>query len=170
MDEMQQKAQELLGQRVKLKRIEKGLTQEELGIAVDYSVQTAKQAISKIERGQVWIPNKKVEAFNKVLGFDPQVMSLVTYHYHARNYADVIERLEKQKDWEIKTRSQAIDSKLESVNDGNNKKETRVENSESSLAGLEEHLEALKRLREKELITEEEYSKMKQDTWKKFME
>ncbi len=64
--------QKLLGRFLKEKRMEKGWTQEDLGIRVGYKAEAAKQSISQIERGISHISKDKAGKFIEALSIDEQ--------------------------------------------------------------------------------------------------
>ncbi|MFN0204369.1 MAG: helix-turn-helix domain-containing protein, partial [Bacteroidia bacterium] len=101
MTDSKTEAHKLLGNVVRKKRLEKGLTQEALGAELGYSSQTAKQVISQIERGAVWIPTKKVSDFIKVLNLDSIFYQKVNFLFAIGNYDEVFSLLKQRAEAEL---------------------------------------------------------------------
>lgn len=103
MDEdIKSRAFQLLGNFIRKKRIEQNLTQEELGARVGYGEQTRRQAISQIERGNVSIPNKKLNLFIDELKLDNTFVTQVNYHLSKGEYAEAVRLLEDREELEYK--------------------------------------------------------------------
>lgn len=158
-EDLRAKAQEMLGMLIKMKRKEHGMTQEELGVHVDYSPHAAKQAISQIERGVTWIPVKKLSQFVSTLNLDEDFMKLLNYQYHSRNFAESIKIMKAQKAKEIRNRGDDLES------------QSAVSRPAPKMGkdDLEEKLVALKEMFEKGLIEEDEFKQMKGEILKKFV-
>ncbi|MCB9232626.1 MAG: helix-turn-helix transcriptional regulator [Bacteroidia bacterium] len=107
-EQLKQQAQEMMGNRLKMRRMEMSLTQEELGVNVGYSPMAAKQAISQIERGITWLPTRKQDEFVKELHLDPNLMTLASYHYFSRNYEEVVSMLREREEAELRHRTQRL--------------------------------------------------------------
>ncbi|MGK5093593.1 helix-turn-helix transcriptional regulator [Deltaproteobacteria bacterium TL4] len=67
---------DLLGEIVNTARLEKGLTQKELGIELGYLENSAGQIVHKIEEGKIGIPKKKINHLLKILGITHESMGL----------------------------------------------------------------------------------------------
>ena len=91
--DIKQDCQALLGAYLKFTRRKRDLTQEEVGINVGYSPHTAKQAISQIERGVTWVPDKKLKEFVSFLELNKSFFSLLSHYYSIKNYAKVQEMI-----------------------------------------------------------------------------
>lgn len=107
-EQLKLNAQQMLGSRLKMRRMEMSLTQEELGVYVGYSPMAAKQAISQIERGVTWIPNKKQSEFILHLQLDRELVTLLSYHFFSRNYSEVLQMLRERNEAELRHRTQRL--------------------------------------------------------------
>lgn len=163
--ELKEQCQSLLGNYLKLKRRERDLTQEEVGINVGYSPHTAKQAISQIERGVTWVPGKKMNEFVSFLELDSSFFSLLSYYYSIKNYHKSHEMLVNLQDQAIRNMSGDSDVPL-ARSQADAPANTAVATKGND---LESHLSKLKDLFEKGLIDNEDYKEAKRDALKKFM-
>ena len=150
---------EAMGNFLKLKRLEKGYTQEHLGALAEYSQGGAKQAISQIERGLSWIPLDKKDRLIRVLGLDPNTIEVACHHFVNEDYNTAIKILADAQKAEIKLKTQYI------TNAGMvpARVEQQPENAPISEANPEEKLEKLKHLFEKGLIPESLYHEKMKD-------
>ena len=72
-----------IGERIKSKRIAKGLTQGELAQQVGY---TDRSTIARIEAGRIDLPQSRVEKFAQILDVSPAyLMGLVSEETNAQN-------------------------------------------------------------------------------------
>lgn len=169
--ELKDSCQALLGNYLKLKRRDRDLTQEEVGINVGYSPHTAKQAISQIERGVTWVPDKKFSEFVRFLELDSSFFSLLSYYYSIKNYEETHKMLQKLEEHAIRNMSDDLSIPLHTtqpVAATVPPKEAPPEESEQDK--MESHLAKLKDFFEKGLIDEDDYKIAKRDALKKFME
>lgn len=164
--ELKDNCQLLLGNYLKLKRRERDLTQEEVGINVGYSPHTAKQAISQIERGVTWVPDKKISEFVRFLELDSSFFSLLSYYYSIKNYRETYNMLGKLEAQAIRNMSDDMQINLQKA-PVVAVAAVAVESKEDE---MEKTLEKLKDFFEKGLIDEEDYKIAKRDALKKFME
>ncbi|HHG85322.1 MAG TPA: hypothetical protein ENJ82_11305 [Bacteroidetes bacterium] len=161
--ELKDKCQALLGNYLKLKRRERDLTQEEVGINVGYSPHTAKQAISQIERGVTWVPGKKMSEFVNFLELDKSFFSLLSYYYSIKNFSKTQEML-------LNIQAKAIQNM--SGNSGNILQKASISSAPAQTNSedeLERYLAKLKDLHAKNLIDDEDYKEAKREALKKFM-
>jgi transcriptional regulator with XRE-family HTH domain len=164
--ELKDTCQALLGNYLKLKRRDRDLTQEEVGINVGYSPHTAKQAISQIERGVTWVPDKKLSEFVRFLELDSSFFSLLSYYYSIKNYQETLKMLQKLEEHAIRNMSDDLQIPL------NNSQPPAATTAPTEPKGaeMERHLSKLKDFFEKGLIDEDDYKIAKRDALKKFME
>ncbi|MBF0238022.1 MAG: helix-turn-helix transcriptional regulator [SAR324 cluster bacterium] len=66
----------LLGEIVSGARLEKGLTQKELGMEIGYAENSAGQVIHKIEEGKIAIPKRKITKLMEALNITPDKLGL----------------------------------------------------------------------------------------------
>lgn len=154
-------AQDLLGNYVKMKRLELNWTQEQLGINVGYAPQTAKQSISQLERGITWIPGKKLDEFIATLELDRSFFQLLQYHFSSNNYGEAEKMLTKLNEYELKRMSKSIGYELEPA---------RKPQVSPAQKPIEDRLVRLKDLFEKGLIDEAEYKEAKREVLRAFYE
>ena len=86
-----EKANKVIGQRIKKFREHAGLTQEELGKKTGYHGDSMRMAISKIETGSCGIPRKRLMLFADALNVDP--MLLIRADFDPEETAQVEKRL-----------------------------------------------------------------------------
>ena len=156
-------AQDLLGNYIKMKRLELNWTQEQLGINVGYSPQTAKQSISQLERGITWIPGKKLDEFITTLNLDRSFFQLLQYHFSSSNYSEAEKMLQKLSEYELKRMSKSIRYELEAQS-------PQPQFQPIAEKSIEDRLIRLKDLFEKGLIDEEDYKQSKREVLRKFYE
>lgn len=101
-EDFKSKAFQLLGNIIRKKRIEQNITQEELGNKVGYGELTRRQAISQIERGNVSIPNKKLNLFIDALKLDNTFITQVNYLLSRGEYETAMGLLEEREEQELK--------------------------------------------------------------------
>ena len=68
--------QNRLAEVVNAARLEKGMTQKELGIKMGYSENSAGQVVHKIEEGKIGIPKKKIQTLLEVLDITHEKLGL----------------------------------------------------------------------------------------------
>lgn len=85
------KANRIIGERVRKFREQAGLTQEELAHKTGYKGATNRMAISKIETGNNGIPRKRLMLFADALNVDP--MLLIRADFDPEETAQVEKRL-----------------------------------------------------------------------------
>lgn len=169
--ELKDSCQALLGNYLKLKRRDRDLTQEEVGINVGYSPHTAKQAISQIERGVTWVPDKKFSEFVRFLELDSSFFSLLSYYYSIKNYQETQKMLQKLEEHAIRNMSDDLSIPLTNSRPAaTSSPAAKPQNVESDNDRMERHLAKLKDFYEKGLIDEDDYKMAKKDALKKFME
>lgn len=66
--EEEEKFRGLFGELISKARLEKGLTQKELGVRIGYTENSAGQVIHKIEEGKIDVPKKKIATLLDILG------------------------------------------------------------------------------------------------------
>ncbi|MEM6271204.1 MAG: SHOCT domain-containing protein [Bacteroidota bacterium] len=164
--DLKEQCQSLLGNYLKLKRRERDLTQEEVGINVGYSPQTAKQAISQIERGVTWVPSKKLSEFVRFLELDASFFSLLSYYYSIKNYTETHNMLQKLQAHAIRNLSDDMQIPLGQPRSPVPAKASAESDPEEK---LERHLAKLKDLFDKGLIDEDDYKEAKRDALKKLL-
>lgn len=158
---VKEKCQGLLGNYLKMKRRERDLTQEEVGINVGYSPHTAKQAISQIERGITWVPDKKLNEFVEFLVLDASFFSLLSHYYSIRKYEEVYKMLRNLMDHEVRSMSESMRIKIAPA---------EMQTPAEPVQSIESKLEKLRELHEKGLIDDEDYKEAKREALKKFMD
>ena len=167
--ELKDRCQNLLGNYLKLKRRERDLTQEEVGINVGYSPHTAKQAISQIERGVTWVPDKKLSEFVSFLELDSSFFSLLSYYYSIKNYTEVFNMLQKLQAHAIRNMSADMQISLDKPHAARSA-DAPTAPVTSKEDKLEAHLKKLKELHDKGLIDEDDYKEAKREALKKMLE
>ena len=68
--------QKLLGEIISSARLEKGMTQKELGMKIGYINNSAGQVIHKIEEGKISIPKKKIHILLETLGITHEKLGI----------------------------------------------------------------------------------------------
>lgn len=149
-----QSSQDLLGNYIKLKRRERQITQEELGINVGYSPSAAKQAVSQIERGITWLPDARLPEFIEYLHLSEDFFRRLAHYFSIKNYQYTRELLEGLHARELGAPPVS-------------RQASPTQASAASPTTLESQLEKLKGLLEKGLIDEGDYKEAKRDLLKK---
>lgn len=155
-----------LGNFLKMRRLDLGLTQIEVGELVGYSPEVAKQAISQIERGVTGIPAKKNEAFIKILHLEEGVFKLINYYSSANQYNEALKLIQAKMQTEMDTKT----GKLVKVEGKMVPEQQQTQsNSTTPEPGLEAKLQRLKDLHEAGLITQEDYDASRQKLLNSFL-
>ena len=165
--ELKDRCQNLLGNYLKLKRRERDLTQEEVGINVGYSPHTAKQAISQIERGVTWVPDKKLSEFVRFLELDSSFFSLLSYYYSIKNYDEVFNMLQKLQAHAIRNMSDDMQISLDKPRAAHAPEKPAVASKEDQ---LEAQLKKLKNFFDQGLIDEDDYKEAKREALRKMLD
>lgn len=155
-----------LGNFLKMRRLDLGKTQVEIGELVGYEANVAKQAISQIERGVTGIPAKKTDAFIKELMLDEGVFKLINYYTSVNQYDEALKLIQTKMQTEMDTKT----GKLVRV-EGQMvpQKEQSHGKSNENEPGLEAKLQRLKDLHEAGLITKEDYDASRQKLLDSFL-
>lgn len=187
-EDFKSRAFQLLGNIIRKKRIEQNITQDTLGEKVGYGELTRRQAISQIERGNVSIPNKKLNLFIDALKLDNTFITQVNYLLSRGEYEEATHLLEEREEQELKiaieishhvpTSDEATITNLQGEQDPEIRESPHpdeadgIENShETDLTAIniaEIKLAKLKVLFEKELITEEEFDLKRKEVLDKY--
>ena len=187
-EDFKSRAFQLLGNIIRKKRIEQNITQDTLGEKVGYGELTRRQAISQIERGNVSIPNKKLNLFIDELRLDNTFITQVNYLLSRGDYEEATHLLEEREEQELKIAVQishhvptSQEATMENIQ-GNQDREISeipetdgadgitnvIQTDTTSIDIAEIKLAKLKVLFEKELITEEEFALKKKEVLDKY--
>jgi transcriptional regulator with XRE-family HTH domain len=155
-----------LGNFLKMRRLDLGKTQIEIGELVGYGAEVAKQAISQIERGVTGIPAKKTDDFIKALSLDEGVFKLINYYTSVNQYSEALKLVQSKMQTEMDTKTGKlvrVDGKMVP------EKEQPQANSSGNEPDLEAKLQRLKNLHVAGLITQEDYDVSRQKLLDSFL-
>jgi len=83
----------LWGEYVRMKRTANSWLQSELGSRLEYSPGAAKQSVSQIEHGRIWIPKNKFNIFIRELSLDEDLFRRLDFLFAANDYGKMVSLL-----------------------------------------------------------------------------